>query len=99
MVCADDVAHGKPNPEGFLAAATHLGCAAEDCIVVEDAPAGLTAAKSAGMLAIAVTTTHSRQDLSGAALIVPVLADLDVQLHHRDSARRLQISARAATRG
>lgn len=99
MVCADDVEHGKPNPEGYLAAATHLGYAAEDCIVVEDAPAGLTAANSAGMRAIAVTTTHSRHALSSAALIVPVLADLDVQLHHRDNATRLEISACAAVRG
>jgi mannitol-1-/sugar-/sorbitol-6-phosphatase len=91
MVCAEDVANGKPNAEGYLSAATQLGCTPEDCIVVEDAPAGLTAARSAGMRAIAITTTHSRQEMSDAALIVPGIADLTVHLHHRDHGTRLQI--------
>jgi len=91
MVCADDVANGKPNAEGYRAAARQLGYAPEDCIVVEDAPAGLMAARSAGMRAIAITTTHSGQEMSDAALIVPRLADLIVQLHHREDGTRLQI--------
>jgi sugar-phosphatase len=41
MVCADEVEHGKPHPEGYLAAATRLGIAPAACLVVEDAPAGL----------------------------------------------------------
>ena len=98
MVCADDVANGKPNAEGYLSAATQLGYAPEDCIVVEDAPAGLAAANFAGMRAIAVTTTHSRQDMGDAALIVPVLADLTVQVHHRDGGTSLQINVRREVR-
>lgn len=98
MVCADDVANGKPNAEGYRSAARQLGCASEDCIVVEDAPAGLVAAKSAGMRAIAITTTHSRQEMSDAALIVPGIADLTVQLHHREDGTRLRIDVHCELR-
>jgi sugar-phosphatase len=92
MICADDVANGKPNPEGYLSAARQLGFAPEDCVVIEDAPAGLTAARSAGMRAIAVTTTHSQQEMSGAVLIVPLLANLIVHLHGRDDVERIQLN-------
>jgi sugar-phosphatase len=52
MVTAEDVAHGKPSPEGYLAAAERLGRRAADCVVVEDAPAGVEAAHAAGMRVI-----------------------------------------------
>ena len=51
---ADDVHRGKPDPEVFLIAATRLGVAPEHCIVVEDAQAGVEAARSAGMKSIGV---------------------------------------------
>lgn len=54
LVGADDVAEGKPSPEGFLAAAGDLGVRPADCLVVEDAEVGLLAAARAGMPAIAV---------------------------------------------
>src|SRR5215207_9005221 len=44
MVCADEVARGKPDPEGYLAAAGRLGVAPAGCVIIEDAPAGLQAA-------------------------------------------------------
>lgn len=98
MVCADDVANGKPNAEGYLSAARQLGYAPEDCVVIEDSPAGLAAAKSAGMRAIAVTTTHSQREMSDAVLIVPRLADLVVHLHGLSDVKRIQISVRSESR-
>src|SRR5690606_1782193 len=49
LVCADDVRAGKPEPEGYLTAASRLGVNPSDCIVVEDAPPGIEAARQAGM--------------------------------------------------
>lgn len=57
MITADDVERGKPNPEGYLKAATLLGAAPADCLVFEDAPAGLEAAAAAGISAIRVGRT------------------------------------------
>ncbi|NEB41549.1 HAD family phosphatase [Streptomyces sp. SID14515] len=53
-VSADEVAHGKPEPDVFLEAARRLGAAPADCVVLEDAPAGAAAAHAAGMRCIAV---------------------------------------------
>lgn len=59
FICAEDVVRGKPNPDVYLAAASGLGVAPSDCLVIEDAPAGIEAARMAGMRVIALTTTHS----------------------------------------
>ncbi|WP_020470300.1 HAD-IA family hydrolase [Zavarzinella formosa] len=59
LIGADDVAEGKPSPEGYLAAARALGVQPGECVVVEDAPAGVEAGKRAGMAVVAVTTTHA----------------------------------------
>ncbi len=48
MICADDVTRGKPDPEGYLKAAEALGVPISECLVFEDAPAGVAAAKAAG---------------------------------------------------
>jgi HAD superfamily hydrolase (TIGR01509 family) len=53
-VTGDDVTHGKPAPDLFLGAAAKLGVQPNDCVVFEDAPAGVTAGKAAGMRVIAV---------------------------------------------
>lgn len=58
VITAEDVAHGKPAPDCFLAAADRLGVAIGDCLVWEDSPAGLAAADAAGAAAIAITETH-----------------------------------------
>lgn len=63
LVSADDVTRGKPDPEPFLRGAALLGVPAERCLVLEDAPAGLAAARAAGMRTIAVTTTHTADEL------------------------------------
>jgi mannitol-1-/sugar-/sorbitol-6-phosphatase len=66
VVTADDVAAGKPAPDCYLQAAALLGVAPADCIVVEDAPPGIDAARSAGMRVIALTTTHAAFELGEA---------------------------------
>ncbi len=76
MVFADDVARGKPDPEGYLAAARRLGADPAEALVVEDAPPGIEAAKAAGMAAVALPTTHAREELGGADVILDSLEEL-----------------------
>lgn len=73
------VTHGKPNPEVFLLAAGKLGLSPRDCAIVEDAPAGIEAARRAGMAAIAITGTAPREKLSHADTIVDSLTELTPQ--------------------
>lgn len=69
LVTADDVTNGKPDPEPYQRAAGELAIPAAECVVVEDAPAGVLAAKRAGMTVLAVTTTHTAAALSHADLV------------------------------
>ena len=77
IVTGDDVAHGKPAPDVFLAAARALHVEPQHCLVLEDAPAGVQAAKAAGMMCMAVPN-HSVAplDLSQADQIAPSLFDV-----------------------
>jgi len=68
IVSAEDVQHGKPDPQVFLSAAARVGVPPARCIVVEDAPAGIEGAHRAGMRSIGVLSTH-----------VTLQADLTVQ--------------------
>lgn len=63
LVCAEDVLRGKPSPDVYLMAAVGLAVDPADCIVIEDAPAGVEAARAAGMKVLAVTTTHRIEEL------------------------------------
>ncbi|MGA7077906.1 MAG: HAD family hydrolase [Terriglobales bacterium] len=78
MVTSSDVKIGKPDPEPYLKAAAKLGFAAQDCIVVEDAPAGVRSGKAAGGRVIAFLTTMLRRDLedAGADWIVQNCTDI-----------------------
>jgi beta-phosphoglucomutase len=58
IVGAEDVQRGKPDPQVFLLAAEHLGVPPSRCIVIEDSPKGIEAARSGGMHTIGVRTTH-----------------------------------------
>lgn len=78
IVTGHDVTEGKPRPEVFLLAAQRLGVKPGNCVVIEDAVAGVTAAKRAGMHCVAVTSTHSRQSLKQADLIVKTLEEISV---------------------
>ena len=78
VVSEADVTLGKPNPQIFLVAATRLGVEPRRCLVIEDAVAGVQAAKSAGMRCLAVTTTHPGARLTAADRVVPSLAEVGV---------------------
>jgi sugar-phosphatase len=66
LVTADRLTRGKPDPEGYLIAARELGAAPADCVVLEDAPAGVEAGHAAGMRVVAVLTTHGAAELDDA---------------------------------
>ena len=80
MVCGDEVSQGKPDPEGYLAGARLLGAAPADCVVLEDAPAGIAAGLAAGMAVIGITTTHPVSALAGAAVVIADLTEFDAAL-------------------
>jgi sugar-phosphatase len=69
LISGEDVTKGKPEPEGFLKAASHLGVRPERCIVVEDSPTGILAGRRAGMNIVAITTTFAAEKLLGAPSI------------------------------
>ncbi|MDR0358496.1 MAG: HAD-IA family hydrolase [bacterium] len=69
LITADDVGRGKPDPEPYLLGARRLAVDPGRCVVVEDAPSGLTAAEAAGMRRVAVTTTHRADELQADAVI------------------------------
>jgi sugar-phosphatase len=79
LVTGEDVQRGKPDPEGFLLAARRLDVRPEQCVVIEDAPAGIEAALAAGMRVIAVATTHSFQALARADIVAHEIASVTVE--------------------
>jgi sugar-phosphatase len=66
LVTAEQVETGKPDPGGYLRAAADLAVSPAQCVVLEDAPAGIAAGIAAGMTVVAVTTTHAERDLGAA---------------------------------
>ncbi len=87
LVTADDVSHGKPHPEPYLHGAMLLGAAATECLVFEDAPAGLQSAHAGGMKAVGVATTYGASELGEADAVIQTLSQ--VRLSQRNG--RLQI--------
>jgi beta-phosphoglucomutase len=76
-----DVTRGKPDPQVFLLAAERLGVAPRHCIVMEDAPPGVAAAKAAGMAALGVASTgRKREDLQQADFVVETLNEITPEL-------------------
>jgi len=82
IVTADRVENGKPDPEGYLLGSRLLGVSPEECIVLEDAPAGIQAGKSAGMRVVAVASTHPPEELAEADVVIPALAALKVSAYN-----------------
>ncbi|MCS7060391.1 MAG: HAD family phosphatase [Anaerolineae bacterium] len=80
VVAAEDVVHGKPDPAPFLTAAQRLGVAPARCVVVEDAPAGIQAARRAGMACIGLLTTHAQLDHQP---VFPTLVDVPFAFFER----------------
>jgi len=69
LISADDITQGKPHPEPYLKAAAALQADPSECLVIEDAPAGIAAAKAAGMRVVALTTSHGPDELTEADAI------------------------------
>lgn len=76
VVTGQDVTRGKPDPQVFVTAAQRLAVDPSHCVVVEDAVPGVEAAKRAGMKAVALTGTATREQLSQADLVVDSLREL-----------------------
>jgi mannitol-1-/sugar-/sorbitol-6-phosphatase len=86
MVTSNDIVNGKPSPEPYLKGAQLLGLAAADCVVLEDAPAGIRSGKAAGARVIALQTTERDSLLreAGADWIVNTCASVSVAAQGRD---------------
>lgn len=78
LVTADDVAHGKPHPEPYLQGAERMGFEPADCLVIEDAPAGIQAARAGGMRVIGITSTYAADALDQATAVVANLGQIRV---------------------
>jgi sugar-phosphatase len=81
IITASDIIFGKPNPEPYQKAAALLGVSAENCVVLEDVPAGIRAGKAAGACVIALRTTVNDEELrrAGADFLVDSCADVEVE--------------------
>jgi mannitol-1-/sugar-/sorbitol-6-phosphatase len=77
LIGAGDVRRGKPDPEGYLTAASRLQTSVADCLVFEDAPSGIESARRAQIRVVAVETTHARGQLQN-AVVVRDFRDLQV---------------------
>jgi len=93
-ISADDVVNGKPDPEPYLKGAALLGFTPNDCLVIEDAPAGVKSAKAAGMQVIALTTTYSAAELSSADAILGSCLDISPRFDGKEV--RLELKPVAA---
>ena len=76
VVTAEMVEHGKPHPEPYRLGAKLLGFSPEECLVIEDAPAGINAGKEAGCKVLAVASSHRADELSQADWVIPSLMDV-----------------------
>ena len=92
FVTAEQVSLGKPHPEGYLKAAALLGQEPQDCLVIEDAPAGIQAAHAAGSRAIGVTTTFPLADLGEADFVVPDLSSLHLTFKEKGTSSTILLT-------
>jgi mannitol-1-/sugar-/sorbitol-6-phosphatase len=74
LVTPERLSRGKPDPEGYLLAARSLGADPAECVVFEDAPAGVEAGRAAGMHVVGITTTHAPDELDAHELAASVAA-------------------------
>ena len=81
LITADDVTHGKPHPELYLKGAQLLGVEPAECLVIEDAPAGIQSARTGGMKAIGLTSTYPASALTQANLVVKNLTQIQVRVN------------------
>jgi sugar-phosphatase len=83
LVTSDDVTQGKPHPEPYLRGAKGLAIRPAECLVIEDAPAGIQSARAAGMTVIGLASTYAAEKLAEADAVVSEL-------------RRIEVSAKAS---
>lgn len=91
LICAEDVRKGKPDAEVYLKAAEALAVPPSDCVVIEDAPAGIQAARAAGMPVIALTTTHKREELEADAWASSLASVQAVVVEHQSGTRFIRL--------
>jgi GNAT superfamily N-acetyltransferase len=80
LVTSDDVVNGKPHPEPYLRGAAGLGFEAAECLVIEDAPAGIQSAKVAGMKVIGIASTYAAAKLKAADAVIQSFRELSVEV-------------------
>ena len=80
LVPADDVVQGKPHPEPYLKAALLLAVNPEECLVIEDAPAGIQSAHAGGMKAIGITSTFPASELKEADAVIHAMSQVRVNM-------------------
>ena len=80
ILSGEQVERGKPAPDIYLKAARELEVAPDNCLVVEDAPSGVAAAKAAGMCCLAISTSASKTELAAADRVVDGLAEIDLSM-------------------
>lgn len=78
VVAAEDIARGKPHPEGYRKGLQRMGLSEKRVVVIEDSPSGIAAAKAAGLACIAVLHTCRKEDLREANVIVERISDITV---------------------
>jgi sugar-phosphatase len=98
LITAEDTPRGKPDPAGYLLAAERLGIPPSRCLAIEDSPAGVRAARSAGMHVVAVTTSHSATELDEADAVVISLASLRLRVDQQRKPMEVVVSCEAASR-
>lgn len=79
LVTSDDVTHGKPHPEPYLKGAARMGFSPAECLVIEDAPAGIQSARAGGMKVVGIASTYATTALSGAHAVVQSLAEIEIR--------------------
>jgi sugar-phosphatase len=84
MMVAEEVKRGKPAPDGYRLGAERLGYAPSDCMVFEDAPAGIASARAAGARVVGVTTTHAAAALPGADATIADFRGMDIRPRQDD---------------
>jgi len=97
LVTAEDTPRGKPDPAGYLLAAERLRIPPTECLAIEDSPAGVRAARAAGMAVIAVTNTHPANDLAEADTVIDSLASLRLTIDQQQRPIEVIADRRADT--
>ena len=78
LVTSDDVKHGKPHPEPYLRGAELLGFNPAECLVLEDAPAGIQSARAAGTKVVGLMSTYAAEALKQADAVIVKFSQMEV---------------------